>query len=149
LSDDPFKENDQEDWRGVAGELPDVQVQALEQMERTGSDPSAILAKAREFASGNLLGNLFASVEPPPGIARWHDFKGSADDGTAWLREFFGADIDFEGLHAMISGEQRSDGAIASAGLTISGHAVLTSDQCRQLAARLFASADEIDALLA
>jgi hypothetical protein len=149
MSDDPFREDEISNWRGITGELVEREIRALEHMEVHGASQDVILAKAREFASQRLLGDLFQAVPPPDGAIRWLAFQGVSDDEAAWLREFHYEDTDFDGLSIRVQGHQRSDGPVDSAELLASGYAQLTSEQCRQLAAALYAAAKKIDDLTA
>jgi hypothetical protein len=64
-----------------------------------------------------------------------------------WDCEFNYAGTDFNGLRIRVQGRQRTDGSIARAELLASAHAPLSSEQCRQFAAALYAEANKIDQL--
>jgi hypothetical protein len=148
MADDPFCENAAQNWRQITDELDEIHVRSLEEMERHGASQETLLDKARVFSSQKMLGEAFHSIVPPSGAGQWADWQGDTDDGTLWVREFFCAEDDFSGLRIRVQGHQRSDGSVGDAELLASGHGQLNSEQCRQLAAALFAHAEKIDDLI-
>lgn len=143
MAQDPSHDNQISDWREMAGELIDFEIQALEAMELHGAQPDAVLAKARAFANERMLTAAF-NLDPPEGAASWCQLHAAPGDGGVYQREFRCAERDFNGLMIRVQGVQRTDGSVR-AELLARGHAQLTSEECRQLAAALSAAANEVD----
>ncbi|OBI28132.1 hypothetical protein [Mycobacterium sp. E2238] len=127
----------------MAGELIDIEIEALEQMELRGATSEVLLAQARDFANERMLTDAF-NLDPPEGAVGWGRIRATTADGTAYQREFWCAERDFSGLRIRVQGVQRSGGGVR-AELLASGRAQLTSEECRQLAAALFAAANTVD----
>jgi vacuolar-type H+-ATPase subunit C/Vma6 len=150
---DPFRENEIQSWREMASELDETQVQTLKHLElhRAGVEPDQLrrelLDKAREFASQNLLGSSFGAIAPPDGAGQWFDWEGEGRDKATWQRRFLCAEKDFDGIRIVRQGWQRMDGTVSASTLVVSGHAELTPERCRELAAAIEVEAGELDGL--
>ena len=139
-----------EDWRELAAQLDQVQISALENMEHIGSSAGIapvqlrqeLVAKAREFAQGNTLGEvMFGHIAVPPDAGIWSLWYGEGDN---WQREFEGRKCDVGAVTVQICGVQRQDGTV-SRSVRISGHDELGAGDTRNLAALLLGEAAEIE----
>lgn len=139
-----------ENWRELVPDLSQVQISALENMERHRSNKGIapekvqqeLVAKAREFAHGNVVSDvMFVDIAIPPDAGSWSNWHGEGDN---WQREFQGRQHDVGAVRVQICGVQRQDGSI-SRKVRVSGHDELSVVDTRSLAALLLGEAAEIE----
>jgi hypothetical protein len=162
-----------ETWRDLTDQLTPEQIAELENCERnprtifelpgglrcqTAEElRDSLLRWAREYASDNIAGLLYADVPEPAGVNRLYGWDGTSDfrifDSTRRAVEINGTDDDGAALFVSvdIAGTQYPDGRVER-GIRIDGVGsidLLTLEQARRLGQALIEGADEVDQLVA
>jgi hypothetical protein len=132
-------------WREVADQLTPEQAARFELRERSGDDPAAMLATARELAAANTTGDMAGTIAAPPDAVRIYGWQ--AHDDRIW-REFDGSTTQVGEAVIRVVGRQFSDGTCERwISLSASHDEEFQAEQARELAAALQAVADEADRL--
>lgn len=133
-------------WRDLADQLTAKQIADLEHWEATSTHPNrdeAILQDAQRHAQANAWARQYADVPTPPdatSVNKW------TADSTIEVpaRHFWGTDRD----GVFICGYQKPDGSVRNRYITLDFQVEdMDAADARDLAARLIAAADELDAL--
>jgi hypothetical protein len=134
-------------WREVARQLTAEQAAQFELFERSGDDPAALLARARELAADNSTGGAVVSgsiVVPSDAV---HTYGWQTYDGRTW-REFDGSTRRVGSAVIRVLGRQFSDGRCERwISLSATHDEEFQVAQARELAAALEAVAEETERL--
>lgn len=132
-------------WRDIADQLTPEQSADFEMLERSGDDPTTLLATARELAAANT--GVVASSEIATPADAVHVYGWQTYGGRTW-REFNGSMRRVGSAAIHVRGRQFSDGRCER---WISLSATLDEEfqaaQARELAAALESVADETERL--
>jgi len=141
-------ENTAATWRETVDRLTPEQAARFELLERSGDDPAALLAMAREMAADNATtgaGVLSGEIAVPPDAVRtygWQDHN-----GRTW-REFDGSTRRVGDATIRVVGRQFDDGTCERwISLSATYDEEFQAAQARELAAALQAVADETERL--
>ena len=134
-------------WREVVDRLTPEQAARFELLERSGDDPAALLAMARELVADNMTGAGVLSGEiaiPPDAV---HTYGWQAHGERTW-REFDGSTRHVGYAVIRVVGRQFTDGTCERwISLSATHDEEFQAAQARELAAALRAVADKTERL--
>jgi hypothetical protein len=132
-------------WREIANQLTPEQAAHFEMLERSGDDPATLLATARELAAENTTGVRSGEIVAPPDVAQTYGWQAHGD--RVW-REFDGSTVRVGEAVIRVVGRQFSDGTCERwISLSATHDEEFGAEQARELAAALWAVADEAEQL--
>jgi preprotein translocase subunit SecD len=132
-------------WREVAAQLTPEQSAQFELLDRSGDDPAALLAMARELVANDVTGVKSGEIAPPADAARLYGWQ---TYGERTWREFDGSTRQVGSAVIHVRGQQFSDGRCERwISVSASTDEEFQAEQARELAAALRAAADETERL--